>query len=233
MKLAVISDIHGNLAALDAVLEDIGHERVDAILNLGDALSGPLDGPEVAARLMDIGTINVRGNHDRHILEGREKDWHVDAQVRAGLTSEQTAWLATHPATLLHEGVVLLTHGTPQSDSIGWMDEAASRRPRDFIEAQAEGVDAEVLLCGHTHVSRLMRVRGDRLLVNPGSVGLPFDIGAPDPRYAIIEKRRLGWHASLKSVHYDREAQARRADEMGLPVWAEAYREGWVLPKGL
>lgn len=233
MKLAVISDIHGNLAALDAVLDDIAHEHVDAILQLGDSVSGPLDGPDVAARLMAIGSINVRGNHDRYILDGRDKDWHVDAQVRAALSPEQTAWLGTHPATLLHEGVVLLTHGTPQSDNIGWMDEAANRRPREAIERAAEGAPGEVLLCGHTHVSRLMRVRGDRLLVNPGSVGLPFDIGAPDPRYAIIEKRRAGWQASLKSVHYDREAQARRADEMGLPVWAEAYREGWVLPKGL
>jgi len=233
VKLAVISDIHGNLAALDAVLDDIAHEHVDAILQLGDSLSGPLDGPQVAARLMEIGSINVRGNHDRYILDGRDKDWHVDAKVRAALSSEQTAWLATHPATLLHEGVVLLAHGTPQSDSIGWMDEGANRRSRDDIERAADGAPGEILLCGHTHVSRLMRVRGDRLLVNPGSVGLPFDIGAPDPRYAIIEKRRLGWHASLKSVHYDREAQARRAEALGLPLWAEAYRDGWVMPRGL
>jgi predicted phosphodiesterase len=235
MKLAVISDIHGNLAALDAVLEDISHEGVDQTVNLGDVLSGPLDVVGVAERLMPLALPTVRGNHDRFIVDGREadKDWHIDQKARALLTEPQRQWLGGLPPTLDIEGKVLLTHGTPASDSIGWLDDAATMRPASFVEEQAAGHPYEVLLCGHTHVPRISRLADGRLVVNPGAVGLQFDLGYPDARYAVIERRTAGWHVALRSVPYDFESTARRAEEIGLKHWAEAYRAGWVLPKYL
>lgn len=233
MKLAVISDVHGNLAALEAVLDDIERAQVDAILNLGDIVSGPLDPVAVAERLMPMQLMTVRGNHDRHIARGRAADWHIDARAREALSSEQRAWLGELPLTASFAGKVLLTHGVPDNDSLGWMDDMDARRPRDFIESRADGLGHEVLLCGHTHVPRSLRLGDGRLLVNPGSVGLPFDIGSPDARYGVLERHRDGWHVALKTIAYDHEATARRADELGFPLWAEAYRAGWVLPKGL
>lgn len=233
MKLAVISDIHGNLAALDAVLEDISHEGVDAVFNLGDIVSGPLDAVAVAERLMPMGLATVRGNHDRFIAEGRDEDWHVDALARSALSEAQRAWLGNLPPTHSYEGVVLLTHGTPHSDSASWMDDNGARLSREHIEEQAVGQGHEVLLCGHTHQPRLIRLEDGRLVVNPGAVGLPLNIGAPDARYAVIEKRRAGWQADLKSVAYDHEAAARRADAMGLPRWGAAFRYGWATHHGL
>src|SRR5690606_11960755 len=82
VRLAVISDVHGNLHALDAGLDEIAGQRVDATLALGDFLSGPFDPVGVADRLFGLGLPSVRGNHDRYLADGRDQDWHVDALVR-------------------------------------------------------------------------------------------------------------------------------------------------------
>lgn len=237
MRLAVLSDVHGNLHALDAVLEDIARQGVDETVALGDFLSGPSDPVGVADRFIEIGMPSVRGNHDRFITDGRADDWHIDALVRGMLDDTQRAWLAALPATLVYEQSVFLCHGTPRSDNSAFMDGTVgavpTMLPREHIEAEAQGFDHEVLLCGHTHVPRSLRLADGRLVVNPGSVGLPFEIGSPDARYAIIEKRRTGWNTELRAVAYDHEAAARQALDRGYPKWAEALTWGWASPRDL
>lgn len=237
MKLAVISDIHGNLHALDAVLADIARQGVDATLSLGDFLSGPGDPAGVADRLMALDLPSVRGNHDRYIVDGRENDWHIDAMVRDTLNDAQAAWLASVPVTQVFEGEVLLSHGTPRDDNASFMDGlvdgVSQLLSREHIEREAEGFDHAVLLCGHTHVPRSLRLGDGRLVVNPGSVGLPFEIGSPDARYGIIEKRNAGWNTELRTVAYDHFAAARLAEARGYPRWAEALMHGWASPRGL
>jgi len=237
VRIAVLSDVHGNLEALDAVLEDIAHQQVEATVALGDFLSGPSDPLGVADRFIELGLPAVRGNHDRYITDGREKDWHIDALVRGLLDARQHQWLASVPATLLLEGDVFLCHGTPRDDNTSFMDTMVGKiptmHPRDYIEAEAAGFDHDVLLCGHTHVPRSLRLADGRLVVNPGSVGLPMEIGSPDARYAIIEKRRAGWNTELRAVAYDHAAAAKQALDKGYPVWAEALTWGWASPRGL
>lgn len=237
MRIAVVSDVHGNLEALDAVLDDIARQGVEATVALGDFLSGPSDPVGVADRLIELKLPSVRGNHDRYITDGREKDWHIDALVRSLLDEPQHQWLAAVPATLLLEGDVFLCHGTPRDDNTSFMDTMVgtipTMHPRDYIEAEAAGFDHEVLLCGHTHVPRSLRLGDGRLVVNPGSVGLPMEIGSPDARYAIIERRRAGWNTELRAVAYDHAAAARQALDKGYPAWAEALTWGWASPKGL
>lgn len=237
MRIAVVSDVHGNLEALDAVLDDIARQGVEATVALGDFLSGPSDPVGVADRLIELKLPSVRGNHDRYITDGREKDWHIDALVRSLLDEPQHQWLAAVPATLLLEEDVFLCHGTPRDDNTSFMDTMVgtipTMHPRDYIEAEAAGFDHEVLLCGHTHVPRSLRLADGRLVVNPGSVGLPMEIGSPDARYAIIERRRAGWNTELRAVAYDHAAAARQALDKGYPAWAEALTWGWASPKGL
>lgn len=237
MRIAVVSDVHGNLEALDAVLDDIARQGVEATVALGDFLSGPSDPVGVADRLIELKLPSVRGNHDRYITDGREKDWHIDALVRSLLDERQHQWLAAVPATLLLEEDVFLCHGTPRDDNTSFMDTMVgtipTMHPRDYIEAEAAGFDHEVLLCGHTHVPRSLRLADGRLVVNPGSVGLPMEIGSPDARYAIIERRRAGWNTELRAVAYDHAAAARQALDKGYPAWAEALTWGWASPKGL
>lgn len=241
MRIAVLSDVHGNLHALDAVLDDIAGQGVDATLALGDFLSGPSDPVGVADRLIELGIPSVRGNHDRYITDGRENDWHIDALVRGMLTAPQMEWLGSIPPTRLFDEDVFLCHGTPRDDNGTFLD-AITETPdyrfssinrRDKIEEEAEGFDHAVILCGHTHVPRSLRLADGRLVVNPGSVGLPFEIGSPDARYGIVEKRSAGWNTELRAVAYDHHAAAEQALERGYPKWAEALKWGWASPRGL
>lgn len=241
MRIAVISDVHGNLHALDAVLDDIAGQGVDATVALGDFVSGPSDPVGVADRMMEIGVPAVRGNHDRYITDGRDDDWHIDALVRDMLTTPQQAWLAAVPATRVFEGDIFLCHGTPRDDNASFMDTVtetpegriATMQRREHIEAAAAGFDHAVILCGHTHVPRSLRLADGRLVVNPGSVGLPFEIGSPDARYAIVEHGRAGWNTELRAVAYDHQGAAKQALDRGYPHWAEALTWGWASPRGL
>lgn len=237
MRLAVISDVHGNLHALEAVLADIAGQRVDATLSLGDFLSGPGDPAGVADRLMALNLPSVRGNHDRYITDGRDNDWHIDAMVRDTLSDAQMAWLRSVPATQVFEGEVLLSHGTPRDDNASFMDGHDGNRQvllaREHIEREAAGFDYAVILCGHSHVPRSLRLGDGRLVVNPGSVGLPFEIGSPDARYGIIEKRRDGWNTELRTVAYDHVAAAQLAVDRGYPRWSDVLLYGWASPRGL
>jgi diadenosine tetraphosphatase ApaH/serine/threonine PP2A family protein phosphatase len=130
-----------------------------------------------------------------------------------------------------------MCHGTPRDDNVNWMDgfvgKVVSLLPRPFIAEQAEGFDYEVLVCGHTHVPRSLRLDDGRLVVNPGAVGLPFEFGSPDARYAIVERRQQGWNTELRAVAYDHHAAARQALERGYPNWVDALTYGWASPRGL
>ena len=114
MRIAAISDIHGNLAALDAVLADIGRRGVDRIVNLGDILSGPLDPAATADRLIALDLPTIRGNHERQLLTlDRAAMGASDAHAAPLLTDAHRAWLTSLPATMRLAPDILLCHGTP------------------------------------------------------------------------------------------------------------------------
>ncbi len=239
MRVAAISDIHGNLFALEAVLEDIARHDADMVLNLGDNLAGPMDPRGVCDLLMGADFPSVRGNHDRVLVmpkPGKEYG-PIDAFAQEQLELPQLTWLSQLPETL-SVPEIFLCHGTPQSDAAPWLDRFWSGRTatypdHDEVAALADGLDFPVMLCGHTHLSRVVRLRDDRMVVNPGSVGVQFNHGAPDARYALLERRPGGWTASLRSVPYDHEAAARQAEANGFPGWRLALTTGWVGPEGL
>ena len=130
MKLAAISDIHGNLPALDAVLADIAAHAIDAIVNLGDILSGPLWGAATADRLMALGLPTIAGNHERQLLTvPRERMGASDAHTHDELQPRHRSWLAGLPATLQLSDELFCCHGTPTSDLVYFLEtiEPASR----------------------------------------------------------------------------------------------------------
>lgn len=244
MKLAVISDIHGNSAALSAVLDDIAARSVDLTVNLGDCFSGPLDAQGTAEILAPLELPTVRGNHDR-LLVDRPKDqmglwetWCVD-----DLPGDALDWCRTLPLTLEIAGV-LFCHATPESDEENWLDRRGPEHrlvARDLpgVLERANGATQPLTLCGHTHAPRSVRLPDGRRIVNPGSVGCPayLDIrmepgfvqetGAPDARYAIVEARDGDWSVSLLSVPYDPSAMIALAEAKGAESWAHALRTGW------
>jgi predicted phosphodiesterase len=239
MRIAVISDIHGNRPAFDAVEADIALLGADAILNLGDLVSSPVDPVGTIDVLMERTFPTIIGNHDRYLLERPTAQLDkVDRFVAGKLGQHHLDYLRSLPKTLDIEGEVFMCHGTPASDVEPWLDNwrvgrEAALPDEASVTAKAEGLDFPVLLCGHTHVSRIARLRDGRLIVNPGSVGLQFYYGAPDARYALLERRGGKWSASLRSVAYDWNEAAQLAVKHGFAGWRDALTTGWVGAEGL
>jgi len=244
MKIAAISDIHGNLGALDAVLADIEPRGVDLIVNLGDILSGPLQPRETADRLMPLGLPTIRGNHERQVLTQRAADMGLsDRMAHSVLRPDQRDWIASLPDTLLLFDDVLLVHGAPDSDLTYLLEVVTTEGCRPAQEAEVtERIGASqtaLVLCGHTHLPRVSRLNDGRLIVNPGSVGLqayedahPYphrmETGSPHARYAIVERSLSGWSAELLSVAYDWDSAAALAASNGRLDWAHPLKTGLV-----
>ena len=239
MKVAVISDIHGNRLALEAVLDDIARRGVDATFNLGDLVSGPLEPNWVADILMDLDVPTVRGNHERMLIDNPpERLGPVDRFAQEQMESRHRGWINSLSASMSLLDDVFLCHGTPTSDDETWLDNFWDGRTvvtpdEATVAAKAEGFDYPVLLCGHTHIPRAVRLRDGRLIVNPGAVGIQFNHGSPDARYATIERRDGKYYPSLHAVPYDHFAAARQAEANGFPRWREALVTGWVGAEGL
>lgn len=239
MRLAVISDVHGNAPALDAVLEHIAGEHVDAIVLLGDHVSGPIDPKGAAERLMGLNALAIRGNHDRWTVDtGSRGAGVVDRFARGQLSPEQLSWLAELPATAKVAGEVFVCHGTPDNDETPWLDNFYDGRTttlpsEEEVAGHARGIDSAVILCGHTHIARTLRLTDGRLIANPGSVGMQLVRGSPDAHYAVVEKGRRGWQTALIAVPYDTEAAAKLAEANGFPGWGESIRHGWAGPESL
>ena len=239
MRFAVISDVHGNTMALDAVLEDIAHRGVDATLCLGDHVSGPMDPAGAADRLMGLDGPTIRGNHDRWLVErvGKELD-PVDRFAVMRMKSAHRAWLAELPATAVFNGKIFLCHGTPASDNHAWLDGWYQDRQmtlpaEESVVRAAEGMDYPVMLCGHTHIARSVRLRDGRQIINPGAVGIQLVHGSPDARYAIIERHNGLWRTDLRVVEYDHHAAAAQCVANGFSGWGEAIATGWSDADGL
>jgi len=244
MKIAAISDIHGNLAALDAVLEDIGRRGVDVIVNLGDLVSGALQACETADRLIPLGLPTIKGNHERQVLAGDPARMRLsDLRAHQTLRADQLAWIASLPDTFWLTPGVLLVHGTPASDNHYFLETVTETgcRPATPAEvARAAGdIGASLILCGHTHIPRAMRLDDGRFIVNPGSVGLqayedhqPYphrvETGSAHARYAILTLASGIWHAEFHRVEYDWNAAAAAAEANGRPDWVAPLLAGRV-----
>ncbi|WP_253201235.1 metallophosphoesterase family protein [Sphingomonas quercus] len=138
---------------------------------------------------------------------------------------------------------VLLVHGTPDSELEYFLEtvteDGLREATREEAEQRAGSANAAVILCGHTHVQRVMTLDDGRMIVNPGSVGLPayeddrpyphlVESGSPHARYAVLSKEMGRWAAELLSVEYDWEQAARDAEVNGRLDWSRASRTGRV-----
>ncbi|SDB63725.1 metallophosphoesterase family protein [Belnapia rosea] len=248
MRIAVLADIHGNLRALEAVLADLPRRGADLVVSLGDCLSGPLQPAGVADRLMALGWPTLRGNHDRQLLDRPVEAMTFSDAFSAGrITASHRRWLAALPPVLQPVEGVLACHGTPADDLTYALEVVAGPqhlRPATALEAAARigpTPGAGLILCGHSHLARMVRLPDGRLVVNPGSVGQPgyrdtdphphvVFAGTPHARYALVERGPAGWGADFLAIPYDWDAAAADARAAGRADWAQALATGQLDP---
>ena len=229
--LAVIADIHGNTWALDAVLADIDRRGVTQIVNLGDCAYGSLDPAGALDRLIARAIPTVSGNQDR-IVHTPPPEVVASADhrfIHERLTPEHLRWLAALPPALVIDEV-FCCHGTPASDETYLLEEVTPHgvRLRDDVSLRdlLEGVAQPVVVCGHSHVPRVVTLSDGRIVVNPGSVGIPayiddlpyphvMEAGSPHARYALLRSDATGWAVELVAVPYAWDEAARVARSNG------------------
>jgi len=230
MRIALLSDIHSNLVALDAVLAATG--PVDAHWILGDVVGYGPDPDGVVARLTEIGAVGVRGNHDAAAVGGAEIEWfNPDARramewTRTAISPATRSWLEALPERWSSDGCELV-HGSPREPIWEYVTSVPVARANLAVLTSSIG------LHGHTHIpiafveddgrvdvvspgdGSELELRGRRALLNPGSVGQPRD-GDPEASFAILDPAAgtIEWHR----VAYDIEAVQVAMREAGLPL---------------
>ncbi len=245
LRFAAIADIHGNSDALAAVLADIESQDISRVVNLGDVFSGPLDAAEVAEILRPFDFLTIRGNHDRYLIEQDPQEMAPsDAAAHAQLNSATLDWLRDLSPTARMGQEVFLCHGTPASDEEYWLEHPTdaggiAMASQTAITARANGINAALILCAHSHIPRAIRLDNGRLIVNPGSVGCPayadetpvphiVETGAPDARYAILDRSAAGWSVSFRAVPYENRRMINLAQAAGFTDWAGALTSGRI-----
>ena len=231
MNVALIADIHGNLTALDAALTAIDQERPERIICLGDVAAMGPQPREVLARLRQRGIPSVMGNADAELLdpssmpEGNEDDRKFKAMTAwaaAQLDAADRAFLAGFaPAIEVALGPwrLICCHGSPRS----FNDVITAATPDDDLATMLAGLDADLIVGGHTHI-RMLRAWQGRELINPGSVGLAYEFfpdGSvripPWAEFAILTATGDTVRIDVRRRPYDREATLRAMHDRAMP----------------
>lgn len=218
MRIGILSDIHGNLPALEAVLADMERRGVDRAVNLGDvAFRGPFPA-ECTARVREMGAPVILGNTEVWLTEAEPKLPEALLAVRTW-TRERMApadldWLAGLPAEFRFtvEGQRLLfAHGSPRSN----MEFLFPFSPEAELREALADCGADVVVVGHTHWAFSRRI-GQVHLIGAGSIGLPFD-GDSRAAYAILEVTERNVGVTHVRVAYDQERTLTAARAEGFP----------------
>jgi predicted phosphodiesterase len=220
VRVAILSDIHGNAHALRRCLDDLAQRGgADAIIAAGDLC---VDGPKprrVLELLAKVSAQALRGNTDRMVgaedpsgldpEDGRGVEW-----VRAQIGDDWTHWLgALPPSIALGDGAdgLLICHANPKNDDEHvWPDAEDGQLERLFGD-----VTQRTVAFGHLHLAYVRVWRG-RTLVNVASAGLPKD-GDPHAHYALLTQRSGGWEVQSRRVRFDLAKVARQLEESGIP----------------
>lgn len=220
MRIAVLADIHGNLEALEAALEEVERRKVDRIMFLGDIVDGAPDSIACWRRVCDTGGLILRGNHERYVFDfgtpEASPEWSAPhfAPVRwaVGQCDEAVrGQMAALPLALrLPEyPEVLFVHASERNDH----DSIFMHTPDSLIEPMFPGLRERLIIRGHNHLAGF-RFWGGRQIMNLGAVGLPLD-GHLAAQFGIMELTSSGWRVSHVAVPYDVDKTLRRFVESG------------------
>lgn len=210
-RIAIIADIHANLPALEAVEADIAVRGIDEVLVAGDLVGRGCQGTQTVTRIAERGWRAIRGNHEDYLLNFRRREvpaswleapeWAAARWMAAELDGASVDFLDALPFTCTAEFApqIRLYHGSPLSycEGLGtWTRDAT-------LQAHLTSIEENVLVCAHTHRPLLKRL-DEGLVVNVGSVGLPFN-GDTRAQYAILSENEGHVDVEFRQVPYDRE----------------------------
>ncbi|PZF82295.1 metallophosphoesterase family protein [Jiangella anatolica] len=225
-SVAVLSDVHGALPALDAVLAEPDVRAAERIVLTGDIAAGPMP-VQTLDRLVSLGerVVWVRGNADRELVAvARGGTSGIDVSDWAGrqLRPDQVELLASlpHPVTLDVDGFgpVLFCHGTPRDDDeVVLVDSSLTRWAEVLSTVPA---DVRTIVCGHTHMP-FLRLVDRRLVVNPGSVGMPY--GQAGPHWAVLRDGAVTLRRTAADPDALADAVVAASDYPGAGAWADEY----------
>lgn len=227
MRLAIVSDIHGNLTALDAVIADLKQKSPDLVVHGGDLVVGGPRPAEVIDLVRELGWPGVVGNTDEVLWAPEQFDRQVErapklralleilfhdfAETRNRISNEQFRWLQTLPPVWHDHGVALL-HASPGDLWQAPMPDSELEQ----VAATYASLASKIVVYGHIHRPYVRQV-GDFVLANSGSVGTPYD-GDPRASYLLVDDGEV----IIRRVEYDVEAEARYLLSSGYP------RAGWI-----
>lgn len=248
MRIGVISDIHGNLVALDSVLTELNNQKVDMIVCVGDvAATGPRP-HEVLSRLRSMNIPTVKGNRDEYLLNIGGHDLQkisgddyasrveeIDHWCRTKLTQEDIEYIRSFPDTIViplasnSNESIFCFHGSPKSNT----DSITSSTTESELDLKLTGHKNRVMTCGHSHV-QMFRRHGEVSILNPGSVGQAIEYHGGSSRarrvsrseYGLIECDQSGviQRAELLRSELQPSKVLRDAIDSGMPHaewWAE------------
>ena len=229
MRFAFISDIHGNLQALDLVLADLEHARIDQLVCLGDIASLGPQPREVIARLQQLDLPTIMGNHETYLLNPSLTDNHhpwlraTELWCLSQLTTDDLNYLASFKSQFCYQASntsILCFHGSPRSNEEFLHPNAST----ELLDEVFTGHAAKIMIGGHTHIQMVRHHRRITLL-NPGSVGMPFEFPMTGPNqhairraeYAIVDIADDRFSIDLHQLPIDFEHLAQVARASGMP----------------
>ena len=236
-SLAVIADIHGNRWALEAVLQDIDRRGIQQIVNLGDHLTGPLDPAGTADLLIARKMVNVCGNDDRDLFLPQEQRSLSQNYTCTQLTPAHFAWLRSLSDTTIVDDEIFVCHGD-LFDAPYLLEEVTPSgvflRSTSAITKSCAEIAQPVILSGHSHIPRTVSLPQGKLLINPGSVGMPaysmetygMESGSPHARYALLYQNQYGWQVEHIQVPYAWEQAVQVAHGNQRADWAQWLTTG-------
>ena len=209
--LAVLSDIHANLPALEAVLADLASQPIDHLVVAGDVINWGPFGPEVMERLMPLAPAVIRGNNEFYLLDYNTprapaawadvRQWQLLPWLAHTMRGHWHTTIAAWPDAISLQfpdaPPLLVVHGSPRSNSEPIYDTT----PADVLEAMFAHVKEQTIVAGHIHLA-MDRWVANRHLLNPGSVGVPLQ-GRPEASYMIMHGNEAGWTSDIRKVPFD------------------------------
>ena len=226
MKLALISDVHGNLEAFNAVLEEIKRRKIKKIFCLGDIVDYGANPEECIKIIIKNKIVSVQGNHDLNVVTLENYDWFNESSkaslkiITKILNKKEKDFLLKLPKTIKHENMFLV-HASPRDYLYEYV---YPDTPDSLLEEFFNIAKKKIIIMGHTHIPFVKILRSNRLVINPGSIGQPRDKNNK-ASFCILDNKKLD--AKIIRIEYDIDKAAEKILELGMPKFlAERLYQG-------